>query len=79
MEVWLCEGAARLNAGHIQGLHRAFEGHVRADGPEAAEVAGSHQQGGGLAHGPNIQLAEERQKNHKWLKKKKQSARVWSD
>lgn len=59
VEVRLCEGGSRLNAGHIQGLHWAFEGHVRVDGSEAAEVTGSDQQGGSLTHGSNIQLAED--------------------
>lgn len=62
MEVRLCEGASWLNAGHIQGLHGAFKGHVRVESSEAAEVAGPNQQGGSLAHGSNIQLAEEKRK-----------------
>lgn len=60
MEVRLCEGASWLNAGHVQGLHWVFKGRVGVDGSEAAEVTGSDQQGGSLAHGSNIQLAEER-------------------
>lgn len=65
MKVCLREGAAWLNVDHFQRLHRAFKGHVRVDGSETAEVARPDQQGGGLAHGSNIQLTEEKQREKK--------------
>ena len=44
--------------GEVQGLDRAFEGHVGVHSPEAAEVVRPHQQGGGLVHGLHVQLPD---------------------
>lgn len=62
MEVGLCEGASWLNTDDIKSLHRVFKVYIRVDGSEGAEVPLSDQQSGGLMHGSEIQLAEERPK-----------------
>ena len=46
--------------GEVQRLNRAFKGHVGVHSPEAAEVVCSHQQGGGLVHGLDVQLPDRR-------------------
>lgn len=67
MEVSLREGDSGPYGGCVQHLHRVFKGQIRANGSEAAEVMNPHQQGGGLTHGCNIQLPDEREKQDFFL------------